>query len=178
MIYPVGSIYMSTNSVNPSTLFGGSWEQIKDKFLLASGTTFSNGSTGGEINHKLTTNEIPSHAHGLNNHTHSIPALSGSTSSGGGAHSHTLTNYKPTGNNRGLVDNGAYGNDVAVLQNTQSTAIGYTYISGTSGAHTHSLTTNASTTGGNNGSTSNQGGSAEHNNMPPYLTVNVWKRIA
>ncbi len=32
LIYPVGSIYMSVNNVNPEMLFGGEWEQIKDKF--------------------------------------------------------------------------------------------------------------------------------------------------
>ena len=62
--YPIGAIYMSTNSTNPSTLFGGTWEQIKDKFLLASGDTYANGSTGGEASHTLTVNEMPSHNHG------------------------------------------------------------------------------------------------------------------
>ena len=46
-IYPVGAIYMSVNSTSPSTLFGGTWVQIKDTFLLAAGTTYSAGATGG-----------------------------------------------------------------------------------------------------------------------------------
>lgn len=45
-IYPIGSIYMSANSTSPETLFGGSWEQIEDTFLLACGTHQA-GSTGG-----------------------------------------------------------------------------------------------------------------------------------
>ena len=61
--YPVGSIYMSVNSTNPSTLFGGTWEQLKDRFLLAAGNTYSAGSTGGEATHKLTVKEMPSHKH-------------------------------------------------------------------------------------------------------------------
>jgi len=46
-IYPVGSIYMSVNSTNPQTLFGGTWVQLQDRFLLGAGSTYSNGSTGG-----------------------------------------------------------------------------------------------------------------------------------
>lgn len=65
LIYPVGSIYMSVNSVNPATLFGGTWEQIQDKFLLASGSTYSAGATGGEAVHALTTSEMPSHGHNI-----------------------------------------------------------------------------------------------------------------
>lgn len=63
IIYPVGSIYISVNSTNPSTYYGGTWVQIKDRFLLACGSTYSNGATGGEASHTLTTNEIPSHGH-------------------------------------------------------------------------------------------------------------------
>ena len=62
-IYPVGSIYMSVNNTNPSTLFGGTWSQIKDRFLLACGDIYSNGSTGGKATHTLTINEMPSHYH-------------------------------------------------------------------------------------------------------------------
>lgn len=61
--YPVGSIYMSVNNINPANFFGGTWEQIKDRFLLACGSTYSNGSTGGEATHKLTVEEMPSHNH-------------------------------------------------------------------------------------------------------------------
>ena len=57
--YPVGSIYMSVNNINPTEFFGGTWEQIKDRFLLACGSTYKAGTTGGEATHKLTTNEIP-----------------------------------------------------------------------------------------------------------------------
>lgn len=62
-IYPVGSIYISTNDINPSTLFTGTWEKIENRFLLASGSSYQLGSTGGEATHKLTINEIPSHTH-------------------------------------------------------------------------------------------------------------------
>lgn len=59
MVYPVGAIYLSANSTSPASLFGGTWEQIKDTFLLAAGSTYSAGSEGGEATHKLTENELP-----------------------------------------------------------------------------------------------------------------------
>ncbi|HIT22628.1 MAG TPA: hypothetical protein IAB56_06670 [Candidatus Scybalousia intestinigallinarum] len=62
-IYPVGSIYLTTNLINPQVAFGGTWEQIKDKFLLACGDVYLNGSIGGEANHTLTINEMPGHNH-------------------------------------------------------------------------------------------------------------------
>lgn len=35
--HPIGSYYWSSNNTNPSTLFGGTWTQIKDRFVLAAG---------------------------------------------------------------------------------------------------------------------------------------------
>ena len=62
-IYPIGSIYISTTDTNPGTLFTGTWEKIENRFLLASGSSYQLGSTGGEATHKLTINELPSHTH-------------------------------------------------------------------------------------------------------------------
>ena len=80
-IYPVGAVYISVNSTSPASLFGGTWEQIHGRFLLASGSPDANtdnwfgnitggwnavlGSTGGQDYHKLTINEIPLHDHNL-----------------------------------------------------------------------------------------------------------------
>lgn len=131
-IYPVGSIYMSVNSVNPSTLFGGTWEQIEDKFLLASGTSYSNGSTGGSATVTLTEDQMPVHTHIQNAHSHTIGSL---------------VRYTITGKGVAAVGDG-YGNS------------------------------NNYKTGSTTATNKNTGGGQAHNNMPPYLVVNVWKRIA
>ena len=131
-IYPIGSIYMSVNSTSPQILFGGTWEQIEDKFLLASGSTYSAGSTGGEATHTLTENEMPSHTHTQNEHSHTIGSL---------------VRYNITGKGVAAVGDG-YGN------------------------------TNNYKTGSTTATNQNTGGGQAHNNMPPYLTVNVWKRTA
>lgn len=62
-IYPIGSIYMSVNDINPGILFGGVWEQIKDRFLLGAGDIYKAGSIGGEAEHTLTEEEMPRHRH-------------------------------------------------------------------------------------------------------------------
>lgn len=62
-IYPVGSYYWSSNSTNPGTVFGGTWVQVKDKFVLAAGDDYVINETGGEASHTLNVNEIPSHQH-------------------------------------------------------------------------------------------------------------------
>lgn len=62
-VYPVGSLYMSVNETDPGTLFGGTWERLKDRFLLAAGDTYAAGATGGEATHTLTISEMPNHMH-------------------------------------------------------------------------------------------------------------------
>lgn len=63
LAHPVGSIYQSVNDVSPANLFGGTWERLKDVFLLAAGDTYAAGATGGEAAHTLTVEEMPSHSH-------------------------------------------------------------------------------------------------------------------
>lgn len=123
-VYPVGAVYISTSDTNPSTLFGfGTWEQIKDTFLLAAGSTYAAGSTGGEATHTLTEDEIPAHRH------------------------------KITYPNAG----GPYGD----------AAIGYPASSDTTKTWLAEMC-----------KTESVGGGTAHNNMPPYLAVYMWHRIA
>jgi hypothetical protein len=65
-IYPVGSIYMSVSEISPATLFGGEWEQLKDRFLLGAGDTYTAGDEDGEAEHTLTIEEMPAHTHSSN----------------------------------------------------------------------------------------------------------------
>lgn len=83
LIYPVGSVYITVNDVNPKVLFGGEWEQTcKSRCLAGAGTNLANtnnfagtyaagtwgfgaGGRIGEWAHTLTTSEIPSHTHGF-----------------------------------------------------------------------------------------------------------------
>lgn len=65
--YPVGAIYLSVTEVDPSSLFGGTWERIGGRFLLGADSTYTAGSTGGEAAHTLTVDEMPRHSHEAGN---------------------------------------------------------------------------------------------------------------
>lgn len=88
-IYPIGSIYISANNINPTFVFGGVWEQIKDVFLLSDGDVYVSGDKGGNATHTHSTNghtltiaEMPSHTHTPNSHKHSVSAKFSSGSGG------------------------------------------------------------------------------------------------
>lgn len=64
LFYPIGSIYMSTDTTNPQSRFTGTyWLPIYNRFLLGAGDTYKAGTMGGEATHTLTRSEIPNHYH-------------------------------------------------------------------------------------------------------------------
>ena len=85
---PIGTIYISTESTNPSTLFGGTWNTYAPARTLYTTNTASNvGNTGGSFTHTLTLAQLPSHTHQLTyystNKKHLLYKGSGTTSRGG-----------------------------------------------------------------------------------------------
>ena len=164
LIYPVGSIYLSVGSTSPATLFGGTWVQLKDRFLIGAGNNYSNGATGGETSHTLTASELPSHSHdntinvsaSQGSHMHSIPSGSGKCSNAAGlGYGYVYAVGGPDNDTSGRSNRTTTGTGTAVMNNTQP-----------------AITVNASI------SNANSGGGSAHNNMPPYLAVNIWKRTA
>ena len=117
-IYPIGSIYLSMTTTNPQTLFGvGTWERIKDRFLLGCGDSYTSiGIYGGEETHTLTVDELPPHSHTYDAFDYTVQQASGT------------------------ITSGHAGYDVS--------------------------------------STSTVGGGQPHNNMPPYVTCYIWKRVS
>lgn len=83
-IYPVGSIYMSVNAANPSTLFGGSWARIEDTFLLAGGSYHPPGETGGASKYELSAKHKHLAPIGYNSTALGALAINGYTSAGRG----------------------------------------------------------------------------------------------
>lgn len=169
-IYPIGSIYLSVNDVSPSVVFGGTWEKISDRFLLGSGEK-KNGMTGGEEYHALSVDEIPSHLHSVSSHSHKVPKHKHSaTINSGGSHSHEVNRSKSAG--AGTAQYSSHYNSSTKLTHPTHPA----------GTHTHGITiydcNELTTSSSGSGNTNTVGGSQRHNNMPPFLVVNIWKRTA
>ena len=97
LVYPVGSIYLSSKNTNPATLFGGTWTQIKDRFILTAGDYYSNGATGGAATVTLTVSNMPSHSHSftpsgtVGSHSHTGPSHTHSFTPSGTVSSHSHT---------------------------------------------------------------------------------------
>ena len=151
IMWPVGSVYISTDAVNPSTKFGGTWSQITGGFIY--GTTATSGSKGGTGNTgtgtstgknngntgstTLTVDQIPSHNHSMarGGFYENVYVASGQGNTG----------WEP----KGASSSNAYGLGAA-YGNTQNTGGGK--------GHTHTLN--------------------DHQHTIPYIECYVWKRTA
>jgi hypothetical protein len=154
-IYPVGSLYISVSSTSPQTLFGGTWVQIEDTFLLAAGQTYTAGDTGGNATHTHTTASHTLTVAEMPQHYHTFVDYWNTYGSGSSKRNAPAVNGDSTGipsserNNRGRT--------TGVIQGTTNMA----ERSGTDIGQGHSH--------GDTGSASS---------LPPYLAVYVWKRTA
>lgn len=167
--YPVGSIYISLTDANPAETLGGEWTPIQDRFLLAAGTKHHiTDAPGGAEAVTLTANQsgIPSHTHpnnlsiSVNNHTHKQNAVTirwrAKQNKGKGGKGHYI----------GAVSGAPTDDSWQVTISSDSNAIN------TIGA---SATTSKSGGVQNN---SARNATESHNNMPPYVVVYMWQRVA
>ena len=181
-LYPIGSVYISFNSTDPSTLFGGVWQRLKDTFLLVNGDQYAPNTTGGSATKSIAVSNLPAHNHTVSSsgsHTHSSANVTVSTA---GNHSHTAStngNHSHTGIKGGDNDDGgshfAFGTST-YQQNSTTSAGSHTHTIGTAGNHTH--TVSIASSGSHTHTTENTGGSVPLNIMPPYTTVYAWRRTA
>lgn len=149
--YPIGAIYISLDKTSPATLFGGTWVQIKSRFLLATSQDPSNqtndaGDVGGVESVTLTAAQsgVPAHTHGMS-HTHS--------------HSHIASSYE---------------SGKAASGSAQPVPRGKDNGTGNFSTDTDSTASSKSTTNNNTAKNATEA----HTNMPPYLKVNMWQRTA
>lgn len=151
-IYPVGSIYMSVNSTDPGTLFGGEWQRLTDTFLLAAGSTYA----ADDGTHTTATGGAATHVHATKGHKLAA------NESGVPAHSHQILNSAIMYNNASSVTTrmATSGSGTKISANTN---LGYSTYDNTaaaaSKAHDH-------------------GNTEDGSSMPPYLPVYMWKRTA
>ena len=162
MVYPVGSIYMSTASTNPGTLFPGTtWEAYaQGRVLIGAGTgtdsrseqkTFAAGSTGGEYNHQLTVGEMPLHNHTA---TMSDANLTGN-----------LTPYAANQTNAAFATSGIVSNTAISGNNVENTGgSGNAKSINFNATHSHTITIN------------NTGNGNAHNIQQPYIVAYIWRR--
>ena len=150
IVHPVGSIWETTTTDNPNVLWAGTtWVKMDaGRVLISAGTYTENGTT-----YTYNLGDKGGEAkHPLTIEEMASHGHSVSCSTGGN-HNHDLP-----------ISNGGNGLAIRLLDDTQSYSLGYK--TSTNGAHSHNISI---------GST---GGNSAHENRPPYVVVNRWKRTA
>ena len=157
--YPIGAIYLTVNDANPQDLFGGEWEAWGGgRVPIGIGTNGTTsyttpGATGGAETHTLTTAQMPQHTHVQNAHTHTQ-----------NAHGHTLSAGS-------WIHTSVAGANASPLAGLATGPHGF---SNQGSAIPNTTATNQNTTATNQ----NTGGSTAHNNMQPWITCFMWRRVA
>ena len=189
--WPVGSLFMTFDHTNPAKLLGGgTWVQIKGKYLLAADTGNTVDGTSGVGAH---TKNVPlvAHTHSFTtgsagDHTHYVSGTTGDagshshtgTTSWGGEHTHTVygAHIGGTGWSRHAGSQYNYGN------NTTSSSGGHNHSFTTSavGNHTHGFSAGTNSTGAHThtGTTASNGTSASFDVRPASIYVYMWRRTA
>lgn len=128
---PVGKLWASDDPTSPASIVGGTWEQIKDCFILSAGDTYAAGSTGGSANHNHSIGDLFASLYYMGNYVDY----------------HFSGNAEWSPNYKNTFPGG--------LSETETSGI----------THYNGVTVYGSPT-------------KEAGNLPPYIAMYVWKRVA
>lgn len=164
LVYPVDSLFFTMDDdANPANLFGGTWEQLEDRFLYASANEDA-GTTGG------TSGSIILEANQLPPHTHPVSITSGS-------HSHVENDWVYVPRHDSQAETSIASWSQKYNQPGRENSVIYNKNRRKNGA-VNKLSTASSSVKitGNTSANVPTGGQQSISIMPPYITVHVWKR--
>ena len=167
-VYPIGSLYTSFNSTNPANIIGGTWVQIQDCFLMAAGSSYAIGTSGGSTTH---THTSAAHTHTTAGHTLTASEMPSHTHIGRIAYKQSGYGYTP-GDWETILSSYA---SPMVCSNRNSTDQTYVDINTHRIAPTYPTGGGASHSHGNTGSTT-PGATGASSSLPPYKTIYMWQR--
>lgn len=202
--YPIGAIFLSAVSTNPATLLGfGTWTAFGTGRMPVgydAGQTEFNAAekTGGAKTHTLSASEMPVHTHTQNAHNHTQDAHNHTQD----AHNHTQNAHNHTQDAHNHTQNAhAHAMNNQLWHISTGTAA-WAFADSGAGVTADATATNQATTSTNQAATAtnqaatstnqaaiatnqaaiatnqNAGSGSAHENLPPYITVFMWRRTA